>query len=154
MDTIEQKQESQTIEEYFYSKQEYWNNIISTLSEKIKDINSVQELMLVVYTYRQNAVDSYHYMLNKLEAQKRVYNIAYANEYNKIKTFAQIRYTSETAINAQIAGNMADTIYTTNLMSNHAKYMLDTIKSLDSIIYGIKNYTELEKIKAGGQFNG
>jgi hypothetical protein len=153
MESIEQK-EPQTLEEYFQSKREYWKDIITKLSEKIKDINSVQELMLVVYSYRQNAVDSYYYMLNQLDTQKRTYNIAYANEYNKMKTTAQIRYTSETSINAQIAANMADMIYTTSLMSNHAKYLLDTIKTIDGVIYGIKNYTELEKIKAGGQFNG
>lgn len=151
-DNNQTQEKPQSLEEYFYAKQEYWNGVVATLNDKMKDIKGIQELMLIVYAYRQNAVDSYHYMLNQLDAQKRVYNIAYANEYNKLKTAAQIRYTTETAINAQIAANMADIIYTTSLMSNHAKYMQDTVKSLDHIIYGIRAYVDLEKVKAGVQF--
>ena len=117
----QQSQQPQTLEEYFYAKQEYWNGVVHDLFKRMKSINELLELQPIAYSCRQMAVDSYYYMLNLLDAQKRIYNITYANEYNKLKTTAQIRYTTEAAINAQIATNMSDISYKTALMSTDTK---------------------------------
>ena len=90
--------------------------------------------------------------MNALSTQKRIYDVTYASEYNKLKTTSQIRYTTESAINAQISANMAYLIYYIGLLNNLCKYMQDTIKNIDNIIFGIKNRIELEKLIAGVKF--
>lgn len=139
----------QTLEEYLEEHQEKWNAIMHELSEKMKNINTLPDLLNIVYCYRQDAVDYYYTMLNKLALQNKYYKQAYAAEYNKLKTSAQIRYATESAINAQVEANMADTIYTTSLLNNHTKYMLDTIKSIDNLIYGINNRIRVEELMEG-----
>ena len=138
-----------TFEEYIEFHQEKWNGILHTLNEKMKNINTLPDLLNVVYCQRQDAVDYYHTMLNKLTRREKEYKQLYANEYNRLKTNAQIRYSTEAAINAQIEANLADTLYITNLLDNHTRYMLDTIKSIDNIIYGINNRIRVEEFMEG-----
>lgn len=138
-----------TFEEYIEAHQEKWNGILHTLNEKMKNVNTLPDLMNVVYCQRQDAVDYYHTMLNKLTKRENEYKRLYAAEYNKLKTNAQIRYSTEAAINAQIEANLADMIYITNLLDNHTRYMLDTIKSIDNIIYGINNRLRVEELMEG-----
>ena len=145
----EVQEKPKTFEEYIEVHQEKWNGILHMLNEKMKNINTLPDLMNVVYCQRQDAVDYYHTMLNKLTKREKEYKQLYAAEYNKLKTNAQIRYSTEAAINAQIEASLADVIYITNLLDNHTRYMLDTIKSIDNIIYGINNRLRVEELMEG-----
>lgn len=145
----EAQEKPKTFEEYIEVHQEKWNGILHMLNEKMKNINTLPDLMNVVYCQRQDAVDYYHTMLNKLTKREKEYKQLYAAEYNKLKTNAQIRYSTEAAINAQIEASLADVIYITNLLDNHTRYMLDTIKSIDNIIYGINNRLRVEELMEG-----
>lgn len=147
--TAEVQEKPKTFEEYIEVHQEKWNGILHMLNEKMKNINTLPDLMNVVYCQRQDAVDYYHTMLNKLTKREKEYKQLYAAEYNKLKTNAQIRYSTEAAINAQIEASLADVIYITNLLDNHTRYMLDTIKSIDNIIYGINNRLRVEELMEG-----
>lgn len=145
----EVQEKPKTFEEYIEVHQERWNGILHTLNEKMKNINTLPDLLNVIYCQRQDAVDYYHTMLNKLTKREKEYKQAYAVEYNKMKTNAQIRYSTEAAINAQIEANLADMIYITNLLDNHTRYMQDTIKSIDNLIYGINNRLRVEELMEG-----
>lgn len=146
---VEQSDKPKTFEEYIEGQQERWNGIVHTLNEKMKNFNTLPDLQNVVYCQRQDAVDYYHTVLNKLTKREKEYKQLYAAEYNRLKTNAQIRYSTEAAINAQIEANLADNIYITNLLDNHTRYMLDTIKSIDNIIYGINNRIRVEELMEG-----
>ena len=67
-------------------------------------------------------------------------------KYNYYKTQSQIRYSSEAAINAQIDADLKDDKYQIELLDNHAKYMLETIKTIDSVIYAINNRIRIEEL--------
>lgn len=138
-----------TFEEYIEFHQEKWNNILHILNERMQDISTLPDLMNVIYCQRQDAVDYYYSMLNKLTKREKEYKQAYAAEYNRLKTSAQIRYSTEAAINAQIEANLADMIYITKLLDNHTRYMQDTIKSIDGLIYAIKNRVKVQQLIEG-----
>lgn len=142
---------SQSIEEYIDFHKEKWNGTVKVLSSRMKNVNTLPDLLNDVYAQRQDAVDYYYYMLNLLAKQNRVYKQTYAAEYNRLKTAAQIRYTTEASINAQIEANMADLIYFITLINNHVKYMQDTIRTIDNIIYGINSRLDVEKLMTGVQ---
>ena len=66
--------------------------------------------------------------------------------YNSFKTAAQIKYNSDAAINAQIASALADYVYTMDIMSNHSSFIEESIKTVDSLIFGIKHRIDIENL--------
>lgn len=135
-----------TLEDYITEHQQKWSDIISSLNNKMKQFADLPELQNEVYAKRQDALDYYHNLLSKISNVSKTYKQQYADLYNKYKTMSQIRYSSESALNAQITSDLRDLICNIELLQNHSKYMLETIKTIDSIIYGITNRIRIEEL--------
>lgn len=136
----------QTLEDYVNMHQSQWSEIISEMNTKLKNFYDIPELQNIVYSKRQDALDYYFGLLSKISLLSKEYKLQYAQKYNAYKTAAQIRYTSDSAINAQIASDLRDIIYKSELLSNHSKYMQETIKTIDGIIYAITNRIKIEEL--------
>jgi hypothetical protein len=149
MEEQEKQQSTITLEDWVAEHQDRWNQRIAELNKRMKSVPDLVDLLNVVYAARQDAVEYYYSLLNKIAPMSRTYNQRYAAEYNNLKTNAQIRYTTEAAINAQIAANLADFLYTKDLLDIHARFMADTIKSIDNLIYGINHRIHLEELMEG-----
>lgn len=137
---------AQTLEEYINIHQAEWSELIDGMNIKLKNFYDLPELQNIVYSKRQDALDYYFGLLTKVSALSKTYKTQYAEKYNQYKTAAQIRYTSDAAINAQIASDLCDIIYNSELLSNHAKYMQETIKTIDGIIYAVANRIRIEEL--------
>lgn len=135
--------------EYFKTHMKKWGDIVKDLSARTKDIPDIIDLQPILYAKRQDAVDYYYTMLIQLSLQKDIYTKARAAEYNRLKTSAQIRYTTESAINAQVDANLAGIIYNYNMLSNIVSYMKDIIKALDGLEFVINRRIDLQKIIDG-----
>lgn len=135
--------------EYFETHREKWSNIVKGLAVRTKELSEIIALQPDLYAKRQDAVDYYYTMLNQLSWQKDIYTKARAAEYNKLKTSAQIRYTTEAAINAQVDANLADMIYFVTMLGNHVNYMKDIVKQLDGLEFVINRRIDLQKLIDG-----
>ena len=136
----------QTLEDYILTHQQQWSAIIADLNGKMKHFADLVDLQNVIYSRRQDALDYYFGMLSKISSLSRDYKLKYSQKYNYYKTQAQIRYSSEAAINAQIDSDLKDDKYQIELLDQHTKYMLETIKTIDSIIYAINNRIRVEEL--------
>ena len=136
----------QTLEDYILTHQQQWSAIIADLNGKMKHFADLVDLQNVIYSRRQDALDYYFGMLSKISSLSRDYKFKYSQKYNYYKTQAQIRYSSEAAINAQIDSDLKDDKYQIELLDQHTKYMLETIKTIDSIIYAINNRIRIEEL--------
>ena len=136
----------QTLEDYILTHQQQWSAIIADLNGKMKHFAELVDLQNVIYSRRQDALDYYFGMLSKISSLSRDYKLKYSQKYNYYKTQAQIRYSSEAAINAQIDSDLKDDKYQIELLDQHTKYMLETIKTIDSIIYAINNRIRIEEL--------
>ena len=136
----------QTLEDYILTHQQQWSAIIADLNGKMKNFADLADLQNVIYSRRQDALDYYFGMLSKISSLSRDYKLKYSQKYNYYKTQAQIRYSSEAAINAQIDSDLKDDKYQIELLDQHTKYMLETIKTIDSIIYAINNRIRMEEL--------
>ena len=136
----------QTLEDYILTHQQQWSAIIADLNGKMKNFADLADLQNVIYSRRQDALDYYFGMLSKISSLSRDYKLKYSQKYNYYKTQAQIRYSSEAAINAQIDSDLKDDKYQIELLDQHTKYMLETIKTIDSIIYAINNRIRIEEL--------
>ena len=139
-------QQEQTLEQYILSKQTYWTNKIKEINDKFKTILSLQSVTQEIYGLRQDLEEYHKQVLFKCAALSRDYKRKYAEMYNAYKTNTQIRYSSDAAINAQIAGQLADYLYTMDLMNHHSDFINESIKNVDSIIYGIKHRIDIENL--------
>ncbi len=143
---MEETVKQPTLEDYILEHQQKWSSLIAELNGKMKKFADLPDLQNVIYSKRQDALDYYFGLLSKISYLTRDYKSKYSQKYNYYKTQAQIRYSSEAAINAQIDADLKDDKYQIELLDQHAKYMLETIKTIDSIIYAINNRIRIEEL--------
>lgn len=148
MDNIQEQPANQpaTLEDYITLHQQQWSTIVSDMNTKMKNFADLPDLQNIVYSKRQDALDYYYALLSKISSLSKNYKEEYAKRYNYYKTTANIRYSSDSAINAQIASDLREQVYQIELLENHSKYMLETIKTIDSIIYAINNRIRIEEL--------
>jgi hypothetical protein len=135
-----------TLEDYIANHQQAWSSSVSDMNAKMKKFADLPDLQNIVYSRRQDALDYYFNLLSKISTLSRNYKKEYAARYNAYKTTSQIRYNSDTAINAQIASDLCEMTYQIELLENHAKYMQETIKTIDNIIFAISNRIRIEEL--------
>lgn len=145
-DNNEQSTQPATLEEYIAQHQQQWSNVISEMNSMMKKFTDLPDLQMTIYSKRQNALDYYFNLLYQISAMSKEYKKQYAAKYNNYKVNSQIRYNSDTAINAQIAADLADVSYKLTLLENHSKYMQETIKTIDNLIYAISNRIRIEEL--------
>ena len=146
MENTYQEQQEQTLEQYVLSQQQVWNTRIKDVNSKFKTIPALQEGLSEIYSLRQDLEEYHKQILYKCAGLSRDYKKKYAELYNSLKVNAQIKYNSDSAINAQIAGHLADFLYTMDLMNNHANFVEESIKTVDSLIFGIKHRIDIENL--------
>lgn len=134
------------LENFITDHQQKWSVIISELNKKLRSIDDLISLQELIYSRRQDALDYYFDLLNKISGLSKDYKVKYAKQYNFHKTGNQIRYSSESSIINQIASDLHDEVYIIELLSNHCKYMQETIKTIDNIIYAINNRIKIEEL--------
>ena len=145
-DNNEQITQPATLEDYIAQHQQQWSNVISEMNGMMKKFTDLPDLQMTIYSKRQNALDYYFNLLYQISAMSKEYKKQYAAKYNNYKVNSQIRYNSDTAINAQIASDLADISYKLTLLENHSKYMQETIKTIDNLIYAISNRIRIEEL--------
>ena len=145
-DNNEQNTQPATLEEYIAQHQQQWSNVILEMNNMMKKFADLPDLQMTIYSKRQNALDYYFNLLYQISAMSKEYKKQYAAKYNSYKVNSQIRYNSDTAINAQIASDLADVSYKLTLLENHSKYMQETIKTIDNLIYAISNRIRIEEL--------
>ena len=145
-DTNEQNTQPETLEDYIAQHQQQWSNLILEMNGMMKKFTDLPDLQMTIYSKRQNALDYYFNLLYQISAMSKEYKKQYAAKYNSYKVNSQIRYNSDTAINAQIASDLAEVSYKLTLLENHSKYMQETIKTIDNLIYAISNRIRIEEL--------
>lgn len=141
-----QEERTATLEDYILQHQTKWAEIIQVMNAKMRRLADLPELLNMVYAKRQDALDYYFGLLAKISALSKDHKQKYAEYYNYYKTQSQIRYSSDGAINAQISAILKDDEYKAEMLENHAKYMQETIKTIDCVIYAITNRVRIEEL--------
>jgi len=144
---IHPKEES--LEDRFAKERLEWSEKITEMSSKMKNIMAVAELMTTLYTERQRAVEYYHYLISLLIGLNKKYNAAYAERHDYYTNKVQIRYPNESTKHNRIQVDLADQIEKREIILNHSRFIDQTIKSLDAIIYAIPRRIEIEQISRG-----
>lgn len=129
----------ETYEDKLKAIQSKWVDKVKSLNEKMKSLATLESLLNEIYSERQNACDYYFSLLGILSKLSRKYKVEYASKYTYYKTQSQIRFSSDSSINTQIEADLEEIKSQISLVDNHAKYMQETIKTIDNLIYGVNN---------------
>lgn len=148
------EQAQQSLESVFAERRGYWMKWTDDMMHLIKTMDGLETLQSVVYPRRQEAVENYHNLSATLARLTKGYKEKYNNIYNKVRLMKipntpNFLYNTETALRQQVEGELAQDKYTIDIIENHIGYMDQTIKTIDSIIFGISNRIKIEEIKTG-----
>lgn len=135
-----------SIEDKILLHQNNWTERVQELSKQLKTIPEIKELMNKIYSERQLCVDYYYTLMNMIAKQNKSYKVKYAKRFNFYKTQSDIRYNSDAQIVNQINADLSEDLYINNLLESHFKFMGETLKTIDNIIYGINNRIKLEEL--------
>ena len=145
----EEEKESLTIEQKFAKERLEWSQKIQDMSAQLKKVMALKELMVEIYTERQRSIEYFHYLMSLLNKVNIVYRKQYADKYEHYSFASQKRFPNESTKNNQILSEMKEIIVKKDALSNHAKFMEGTTKTIDSLIYGVKYRIEIEQISRG-----
>ena len=106
--------------------------------------------MVTLYSERQRVVEYYHYLLSLIININKSYRKQYAVKYDFYTNKSQSRFPNESTKNNHILAELEDLVLKKDLLELHAKFMLETLKTVDHIIWGCQRVIEIEKIKRGG----
>lgn len=126
-----------------------WLKYIEDISPKVGDLNKLVELQTDCYTYRQRAVDDYFQMRALFVNLNNVYKREFGKLYDYYTNKSQIRYPNETAKTNKINSDLHEIMCKRDLIDNHKDFLCETIKSIDSIIWGIKDRISIQQLLFG-----
>jgi hypothetical protein len=139
----------ESLDEQFQRERIEWSEKIKSMSAQIKKTLDMAELMTTVYTDRQQCLEYYHYLLSILIRLNVKYRKEYAEKYDFWTTKSQIRYPNESTKVNKILSEMSKIHEEREVVENHSKYMLNTISTIDNIIYAIPRRIDLEHLSRG-----
>lgn len=143
------KSEKETLEERFARERTAWVGKIKAMSAKLSKTLLVAELMTEIYTERQIALEYYHYIISLLVKVNKSYNKSYSEKYKFYSYQSQERFPNETSKNMRILAELADLKEKREILDNHSKFMDNTVRSIDNIIFGMKTRVDVEQIARG-----
>jgi len=143
-----QQEEPTDFAKMFERERAEWKEKIQVISLHIKNIKTVAEAQVDLFTTRQ-ALLEYSYKLaqiiSKLSTKERQMRAKKLKEYTEGK---DVRYGSNEKT-ALIEGDLADLTEKMELVEGHRKYIDQTVQTVDHMLYGIRQRIALEDYLRG-----
>lgn len=134
-----------SLSERFDEHRRMMKSIVSELEGLLLELSSLLKLQSKVFTYRQEAVEYQHDLMNILEGITKTYNEKYSARFKIYKENTQVMYRSEGQIQTLIEGELSTEKYQMGLFDIQISFMTETIKTIDKIIANINNRLTLAK---------
>jgi hypothetical protein len=147
----QQPQQSTGLEDQLKKLQDKWTTEIADLNAMMKGIHKLDELLNIIYTKRQEAVDYYHGINTVIIKQTKDYKSEFNNIVNRVRMGGQngVRIQNENALNKIAENELIDKKMSIELLANHNNFIKETIQTIDNMIYGIN-----QKVKIAEMMNG
>jgi len=139
----------ESLDDQFARERKEWGEKIKNMSEQMKNVLKVSELMTEVYTQRQICLEYYHYLISVLIKLNRKYRIEYDERWHYWTFTSQIKYPNNNALINKINTELEDLVEKRELLDNHSKFVLSTCGVIDNIIYAIPKRIEIENLSRG-----
>jgi hypothetical protein len=146
---VPEEQQPTDFGKMFERERAEWKEKIQIISLHIKDIRTVAEAQVDLFSTRQTLLE-YSYKLaqiiSKLSTKERQMRAKKLKEYSEGK---DVRYGSNEKTTL-IEGDLAELIEKMQLVEGHRKYIDQTVQTVDHMLYGIRQRISLEDYLRGG----
>jgi hypothetical protein len=145
---IQQEEQTTDFAKMFERERQEWKEKIQVISLHIKNIKTVAEAQVDLFTTRQTLLE-YSYKLaqiiSKLSTKERQSRAKKLKEYTEGR---DVRYGSNEKT-ALIEGDLAELTEKIELVEGHRKYIDQTVQTVDHMLYGIRQRIALEDYLRG-----
>lgn len=141
--------EKESLEQRFSKERIEWTQKVESMSKKLQKVFELNDLMTTLYTERQRLVEYYHYLLSLLTNVNRNYRKEYAAKYDYYSWQSSQRFPNETSKNNKILSELENTVKNKELLDIQCKFVDQTIKNMDNIIWAIPHRIKLEELARG-----
>jgi hypothetical protein len=132
----------------FRKEREDWAEKVTDMSDRLKDIHHLSDLMTEIYSSRQIAVEYSHTLMSHLSKVNRIYRERRVERYDHYTRNYDIRLDKDPK-NDLINTDLGDIVERRELLQNHLDYFRETVRTIDTLCYGIKHRMALEEYRRG-----
>ena len=113
--------------------------------EKMSDMKGLKAVQVTMLSLRQRLLEENHMQIENLSVVKKKYRNDKAKQMEDLSTNLQHRYqyNEKTVI---IDGKTANVKEIVDAIENQISFFVDSIKTVDNVLYGIKTRVEIEKV--------
>jgi len=129
-----------------------YNNTRGTISNEIREsidlmrtgMHGLKEVQVKMLSMRQRLLEDSHILIENLSSVKKAYRNARSSMMEELSTSIQHRYqyNEKTVI---IDGKTANVKEMVDTIENQITFFVDSIKTVDNVLFGIKTRVEIEK---------
>lgn len=120
------------------------SNDIKSNIEKMSNLKGLKEVQVSMLSLRQRLLEENHILIENLSSVQKKYRAARAAQMENISTNLQHRYQYNEK-NVLIDGKTANIKEVVDTIENQISFFVDSIKTVDNVLYGIKTRVEIEK---------
>jgi hypothetical protein len=137
-----------SISEEFEEERLKWKDKVIDMANRVNKLDKVAGLQVDLYSSRQIIIER----ISKLYQYLALYNSVYKSKKKELF----IKYTVDSDIKLgqgekiiMVEGDLADLQKKINLIEHHIDYYKETVKNLDSMLYGVRNKLQIEQFLSG-----
>jgi hypothetical protein len=132
----------------FKTERDEWTARIQSMSARLKDIYEIADLQTDLYSYRQIAVDYTHTLMTHLTKINRIFRERKIERWEHYTRNYDLRMDKDPK-ELHIYVDIADVVERKDFIQTHLEFFRETIRTIDSMCYGIKHRLSLEEYKRG-----
>ncbi len=132
----------------FAAEREEWSTKIGGYAARLRDIYQVGDLLTDLYSQRQIAVEYTHTLMahltkiNIVYREKRQERFEYYSRSYDLRLDKDMKY-------EYIAKDLSVIVERREYLQNHLEYFRETVKTIDTMCFGIKHRISLEEYRRG-----
>lgn len=145
---LQPESSSDSLIKRFEEEREHWKTMVGDMAARMKDIYTVSDLLVDLYTQRQLALEYSHTLMShlvrinaNLRSKRAAKWLHYTQNYD-------LRLDKDPK-NLMIDVDLGPHILQKEMVENHLNYMRETVKTIDTMCYGVKYRISLEEFRRG-----
>jgi hypothetical protein len=132
----------------FSKEREKWSEVVQSLSERLRNIYDVAEMLTDLYSQRQIAGEYVHELVAHSSKVNRIYRERKRERFLHYTQNYDLRLDKDPKM-LFIDVDLADLVERREILQNHLEFMRETLRSIDTISYGVKHRIALEEYRRG-----
>ena len=147
---MEQKEEKiELLKKSFLDEQKAFVSKIEDYSKNFRDLKKLIDLQILIFADREIILEKKsRLVMSKIKIDKNIREKK-KKAFVNAKTNSDILLKSYNDINIYIDAELTGEMEKLELIEMQINFLIETIKTIDSVIFGIKNRIELERILNG-----